>query len=615
MTTLMKKLWSMWVVIAIGLTVTIIIVVKVYSLAVIQDRQLFIKETQEQSKVLEKYLIDSFRSLDSIDAFFQSSQFIDRKEFAQFSAHLIRNYPYIQAVEWVPRVTFEQRNQFELSARNDGLEGFQFTELDAKGVIIPARPRKEYFPVYYADPIDGNQYVMGYDMNSEPIRRELLQESVRSGRPILSQGINLTQSQELRRDGLLAVKPVFQKQQGETLYNKPTSFVIVVLKLGALIETAFENEKTHHMDLSVYDITNNTEKEFLYSYGSGNSSRQSGIARMAATATIKVGGRVWEIQAIPQNVFILFRHWELIFVLITGFGVTFTFAGFLYMQRRREQIIEKKIDERTAQLSDVNDKLRTEIVLRRKAEELTRNKVLMTELINNAISRADEINSHEDLMKLCLDVISRLISWPIGFVYEIIPKGNEISVRCDIWHCDQPNNFAKLIEVCTRAQKMTEEKPFCHVLTAKKAQWAKILLEDHSESRKQALVDCEIKMALLIPIIVFKGVPVVLEFFSSEAFSPDREMLLLLQSFIEQIGHNMERKESEHKFREEKERLQLFQNVTVTREMEIIELKKENNELHRRLGAIPPYDLSFLEKPWSSVKKLEAKDESRGSAS
>src|SRR5689334_14991648 len=53
------------------------------------------------------------------------------------------------------------------------------------------------------------------------------------------------------------------------------------------------------------------------------------------------------------------------------------------------------------------------------------------------------------------------------------------------------------------------------------------------------------------------------------------------------------RKEAEEKLRENMEELTRFNNVMVSRESRMIELKKEVNELCRRLGEPPPYPLDF----------------------
>ena len=51
----------------------------------------------------------------------------------------------IVAVEWVPRVADSRRQEYENAARRDGIEGFQFTELDSNGQIVPAAERERIF--------------------------------------------------------------------------------------------------------------------------------------------------------------------------------------------------------------------------------------------------------------------------------------------------------------------------------------------------------------------------------------------------------------------------------------------------------------------------------------
>ena len=56
------------------------------------------------------------------------------------------------------------------------------------------------------------------------------------------------------------------------------------------------------------------------------------------------------------------------------------------------------------------------------------------------------------------------------------------------------------------------------------------------------------------------------------------------------------RKQAEAAIRQRTAELEHFHRMSVGRELEMIELKKEVNELARLLGRTPPYDMSFLEK-------------------
>ena len=79
-------------------------------------------------------------------------------------------------------------------------------------------------------------------------------------------------------------------------------------------------------------------------------------------------------------------------------------------------------------------------------------------------------------------------------------------------------------------------------------------------------------------------------------------------SLREWIGMNTdisERKQSEGKLRAKNEELARFNRLMVDRELRMIELKKEINELHERLGQAAPYPLNFEQKEKEGVSAPE----------
>ena len=126
----------------------------------------------------ESLLLRTLRGL------FNASTKVTREEFANFSRHILNHFSGIQALEWIPKITLEKKQEYILNAREDGFPHFEITEQDDKGQIITALSRPEYFPVYYVEPLDGNERAFGYDLSSNPVRNAALRESALSGMDI-----------------------------------------------------------------------------------------------------------------------------------------------------------------------------------------------------------------------------------------------------------------------------------------------------------------------------------------------------------------------------------------------------------------------------------------------
>ena len=125
------------------------------------DRILAIRQSVEAD-------LDVVRSVVSLYA---ASQSVDRDEFRAFVEPALTRYHSIQALEWIPRVPAVERQSYVEHARREGNAGFQITERGADGAMRPAAERADYFPVYFVEPLQGNERALGFDLASNPTRR------------------------------------------------------------------------------------------------------------------------------------------------------------------------------------------------------------------------------------------------------------------------------------------------------------------------------------------------------------------------------------------------------------------------------------------------------------
>jgi len=119
----------------------------------------------------------NFGILRNLESFFMASVSVERPEFRDFLANPLRAQSGIQAVEWIPAVTEEERVSLEAAARADGNSSYTIRERNANGELVAAGTRAEYFPVYYVEPLAENEAVLGFDMASESTRKRILEEA------------------------------------------------------------------------------------------------------------------------------------------------------------------------------------------------------------------------------------------------------------------------------------------------------------------------------------------------------------------------------------------------------------------------------------------------------
>ncbi len=126
---------------------------------------------------LESEIESSLETVLAISALFDASREVERLEFRAFTEPFLSRFRGVQALEWIPRVPDAKRATYEMAAQRDGLPNFQITVQKAQGDMVKAEQRKEYFPVYFVEPLKGNEAAVGFDLASNPTRLEVLNRS------------------------------------------------------------------------------------------------------------------------------------------------------------------------------------------------------------------------------------------------------------------------------------------------------------------------------------------------------------------------------------------------------------------------------------------------------
>lgn len=119
--------------------------------------------------------------LGSVRAFFRSSVRVERHEFKEFTTQLRSEFPELQGLAWVPRVRAAERAAIEARAREEGLRDFGIREADAGGAIAAAAERDDYYPIFFLEPLEGNEAVCGFDLGATAEHRKALVRTAESG--------------------------------------------------------------------------------------------------------------------------------------------------------------------------------------------------------------------------------------------------------------------------------------------------------------------------------------------------------------------------------------------------------------------------------------------------
>ena len=355
----------------------------------------------------------SLTSLRSTRGLFDSSTFVSRSEFKTFFESL-NTGASIQALEWIPRISNEERPQFEADVRRSGFADFSISERQSHGAMVTASIRGEYFPVHFVSPAEGNEAALGFDLGSIPARLVALETSRDSGEMYATSRITLDQES---RDqyGTLVFIPVYKDgQRPESIDARRQNLVgfgLGIYRIGDMINTALHEHggAASGLEIFVLDDTADQNNRLLYPKGAELQSLASSEAAIRFAGEIEVAGRIWSVVIVPAAGSIFTQTlWQPYVIFIAALLITFMLSTYMYYAEQRSEYAENLVRKRTEELHAVNVSLQeTQVQLKQLAlhDPLTGapNRKLFHEQLALALKVAKRVRKNVAVMVIDLD--------------------------------------------------------------------------------------------------------------------------------------------------------------------------------------------------------------------
>jgi two-component system, cell cycle sensor histidine kinase and response regulator CckA len=329
----------------------------------------FTVDAAMRAGMITNALQDHCLDLEGLQRFYHASSQVDRRQFNQFVAPALKTRPGIQAFEWIPRVPRAERARFEAEARRDGLPSFQCYQLDAKGNHIPVEPRAYYYPVYYVEPLAGNEPAVGFDLGSNPARLAALDQARDTGQPVATERITLVQETGTQA-GFLILLPVYRQEMPLASVAQRRlalqGFVLGVFRAGDTMEAGTRLLPDTYLRSELLDLSAPSDKRLL-----ARTAKESWHLHTAAWENWLVpavslghehsftfGGRQWQVDIAATPAYV-HRHISLSYWLIPPFGIGVTLLLALYLgtlishQARADNLVV----ERTSALENTTNML------------------------------------------------------------------------------------------------------------------------------------------------------------------------------------------------------------------------------------------------------------------
>jgi len=259
--------------IVLSLTVGIMVSIMLYIYVHVGEQEriknTFDKAAEDRAVSIQRALAHKLELMMTTTSFFQAvGTAVPADTFRAYVMPMITTDPSIQAIEWIPVVTKDERAEFETAAQAIH-PNFFIKELDENKQLIRAEQRDEYYPLYYVQPIDGNEVSVGYDLGSDTKYRNMLEHARDNNVPMAISHVTLIPD-TANQHGSVMFLPIYNSAMPiQTLSQRRhafAGFVMGVYLVGEVLDQAMKTLEPRPIDIRVYDRSSDVEEEssFLY---------------------------------------------------------------------------------------------------------------------------------------------------------------------------------------------------------------------------------------------------------------------------------------------------------------------------------------------------------------
>lgn len=354
----------------------------------------FEQGAREVVAVLRTAIRQNLAILQALASWFEVTKDISRGDFQRFTApYFSINQPLynrgVHALAWVPRVEAAARRAHEEATRREGFPDYQVTERSEQGRWVRAGERPEYFPVYYVVPQPGHERVLGFDLGSDPTRRQALTAARDRGEPAASAPLTLVHN-DRQHKGILLLWPVYQGEPPPTTILERRAalrgLILGVFLVRDFLDTCLAEFRSRNFRLHLFDELAPEGEKFIQDFPAGDQKPPgTTYASPAAlqvglhhTAFLEMGSRPWTVVVTPR---VNLHFWSLVFwplaVLVGGLGLSGCLVAYLYERQQHLAVteqarhdLEAQVEQRTRELVRVNASLAAEIARHQESQRL-----------------------------------------------------------------------------------------------------------------------------------------------------------------------------------------------------------------------------------------------------
>jgi two-component system, cell cycle sensor histidine kinase and response regulator CckA len=256
---------------------------------------------------------------------FAAHDVVDRAEFNAFveRLNLPVRYPGIQGIGYSHRVRREAIDSLRRAMARQGVPQFDVWPRDPQAA--------EQHAIVYLEPLDRrNAAALGYDMYSDPVRRDAMQRAWESGAAAATGRVTLVQEIDNEKQaGFLIYVPVYQGRRVPTSLDERREqllgFVYSPFRAGDLLSAAYSGPPAELVNVWVYDGAEPDSAQLLFASDSTRPTPAADERRLELP--LDVAGHQWLLVFAPRRASTIGTQQQLA-PLIFALGVLVSLALF-----------------------------------------------------------------------------------------------------------------------------------------------------------------------------------------------------------------------------------------------------------------------------------------------
>jgi len=274
----------------VALVATLLLFIYIRSVEADALKGAFHAQVGQAQNIVVTRLDQLLLKLESTARFFASSEEVDRDEFAGFCGPLLKGSESLKWIKWVPVLESSERQKFLIDRSKETGREIKILEYRNDNLLVPASGNQaKEFPVCYIQPFIGNAELIGFNVQSENVRRNAMHKSVDTGLPVVTSPIKLINGDNNLYS--IAFLPVFK---GAATYGsvemrrqKLKGFVAGAIKVEKLFSRLTTNDRL--FSLSVFDVVPDAEPSLFFRLPSWPASG------LSVVHDLDFAGRIWRL--------------------------------------------------------------------------------------------------------------------------------------------------------------------------------------------------------------------------------------------------------------------------------------------------------------------------------